>query len=511
MMRHVFSVFVVSVFVVLATASVAIAQSNRLMGYHSLRVDVGPVIGRVSLDGGLLQWKHLDPVSNQLAIYASATMPWTVAGSIVAVAPDKLIVSGYSPSSGVGYLSRVALSTVGAAGVITQIDSTSLPGIDPHQLYLSPVDLLLYVFDTVDRKIYGCPWAGWVPLAATGLLLDCAAVSPRPWDMRGGQEPGELATGAYLLTNKYDLIRGVHAKYHVQQQSGAWSISNVTETHDPIAEVGLSVRNRGSVAWDTGFEFRMTNGGLAELERLHDGVVVAATNGSATAGWQQFPLAAGVLDVGKAYRVRGLGYKVSDEFWPSFRAGYPSSIGGLVLRHGRFQQQRLVVGKSDFAVWGNIDWMPTQAPPGPVIPYFLAVRAAELNSNSITVLPNGQAVLAQFDAVMPGDFWTSAWNFPETLRLRVPLPIPDQPGLDGLPLLFQWGAFDPNGVLLVSDVFGGRVIASPSSASFAGGSGGGSGGASGGGQGAAAAWMQSCDHPPSNSRLKKAWKRMLRN
>jgi hypothetical protein len=494
----------------MAVASLA-CQSQRSLGYDVLRVELGPVTGDLVASGSSVTWKWID-ANGVPGTYATLAVPWDVAGDIVKVAVDKVLVSGRSSASGDGFVARLEL-VAGAGsslGAIVLVDFIVLPGVDPYEMHVSAPDAMLYIFDAWGRKVYGAPWFGWSPVVSPLMILDTNGLNPSPVSMRGGRLPGESPSGVYLETGELQLMRGMHAKYYLSGDGGVWTLVDQTEAVGSPTEVGITVRDAHAAPWQGPIALRMISGGNASVVRATDGVVVATALTTATSEWQSLLLPA-PLDVGHGYRVTASGYSPSAVFYPSFRLGLPWELPTLGMRRGEFYQSMLRVGSSRFAVRGNIDWLGGGAPQSEVVPYFLAIAAVEPGAESVVLLPNGQAMLAQFEAVLVGEYWIRPQPPPDTVRLRVEFPIPGDPELDGLPLLFQWAAFDGGGELLVSDVFGGRVLAAQSAAAGSP-QGGVSAGSSAPARSAvAAAWLGTCNDVEARKRLRKAWRKKLGN
>lgn len=447
---------------VLMAGSSALLGQARSDGLATLRVKTVGISSFFTLRGNVLSWSAID--ASYPLNYGSLAMPFDIPGAIVTPGDGQAICSGRDSVGGNGILARVQLSAGQAGGVMQVLDSVSVGAIDPELMELNRAEGVLYVMDTTASKVYVVDWPGWQPIGSLELAVDVSSLTPVLLNMRLARDPGESSDGVYLENGIEEFYRDIYKKVHLHKVSGSWVLDDVTPIRSAPQLPGISVRDPLLLSSDGPIQLACFAGGNFLVERASDGLPVMSGSLFPGGFWQTFSVPPGAFVAGEAYRVVGLGMAPTNLFRPTLRWGQAMVLGDYAMGRGYFRSPHMRVDNAEFSVWGRIDWAGLATPPVVDIPYFLTVAFEQNGVSPVTTLPGGQVVLSNPVGSLFGEDWTPPEAPPQYCQLTATLPIPDDSGLEGLGLLFQWVAFDAAGGVFVSDVFGGRVLPSGSSA-----------------------------------------------
>jgi hypothetical protein len=432
---------------------VAPAQDHGRVGctmlVHGLKLQVRQVARQTpAAEDHLLRVWRVSQDCLRDAPVAALSMPFEVPTVLREHAPGRLLVGGVT-RLGVGYLAEVEVAaTVTSVSLTLRSSAAQGPGVVFSHLALGS-EGNLYALEFDGPGIHAAPWSsGPLPVltqvasAPAGVLHLESAAAPLPGVLlRHGLE----VTGAsnfWLRPNSGGA------------SSGAWQMS-------PVA--GASIRFTGvGIEWPgyQAVDAPVLVSGPAGMATLHE-----VETGQAI-GWATIPGPGHVvpfaltqpMTVGFCYEP-SVGSVTGSTFWPTFRVGSNTSVDFHKMGLGEFDQAAFRAGNASFSVRSRVQRFDAYPDlPGPTLS-FLWAKLGEPGPGMTITLPGGEVILAQPDATFGPSPRDGAMVDMQNL-IGFPFPLDQAGSFVGQSILFQILHVLPTGNIVITDVFGGRLLPS---------------------------------------------------
>lgn len=488
-----------------AATSTATAQIDELVsldGPFSVGISVAGTVGVLQCsDDGDIVWRSDNPAHPDP--YASVALPFDVFLGMRSVGAGEIVVLGSDSAFAQHSLSLMTFGLDGQGNPGIQVFQTLAlaNGASSTDIVFNASENAIYLYDRSSSELLRIPRMPGQALTQPIVVADFSTYSPAPGDLVA-PGAGDPTTGAILVESHAGPAGA--GKWHVAQSGGSWQITDLTVSPPPglPATPGLAVKDQRLVSIDGPIEVLIPPGGTVLLIRVSDGVGVAGATLPPTPSWQQLPLPSGALDASTLYQLVATGFTPSSSFFAGFRYGFPDQGMNIEFDNGYLKYNALCVGNSDFRVFSKYKWTTPAVPAAPVYT-FLAATVGEPGPATLTTLPSGQVMLNTPEFVIPTTDPTPFQRQDNRELNQADLPIPNDTNLTGAAVLFQWGAVQPNGALVISDVFGGRIMANetaslttPSDTPQA--------------RRACRQWLNGCHCPQSKQRIHQAWGQRVR-
>lgn len=425
-------------------------------------------------DGSLLglEWTYIPRAAGQATVETWATLPFHQVGSIQRVADDTVLVSGFDASSNLGVLARVTRSIDPAHGPQVQIvETVTWSDLRPYRVVWNPTDGLLYVGDA---DTHGFQFAGWggpgnplppslipVPWAEGSGPYSEASYWQRIWVKSG--EPGFRLQHTDVLPQawaRYDLAVGAfvvdYGPARLSQDLPTWNVSDAsTVSSGAVGKYpdGSTVQGPSSIGI----------AGPAGAGSILDRDATAIAQFTLARDWEHEAVPVPSMfnsRPGALYTIHSSDPGVADlDIRPTVRLGAANQAGDFWFWSNDADPRNATVGNADYAVFAVLRSTRSGGPDQPTIAspsVLFAFRNADGTDPIVDVA--GRTVLDFVAAVQrpvpidpPGLFF----------RARHPIPIPDDPALDGTVLLVQWMLANSDGSVSLSDITGTAVRVPP--------------------------------------------------
>ena len=393
------------------------------------------------------------------------TMPFDVPTALLVVGNDNFLVCGRNRATNTGFLCRVTLT---AGPLMSLADVVALtPGVTYSQLAQNTTEGMLYGLRYEDPVVDAGTWSLASPLpvmtATTSIataitttgIVDVGEVVPARFQ-------GLSSTGVVLASSYPNSP--AESRLWLRQESTGWAVTTFTPTNALTTINTCATEYPGFQDNDGPVLFR-GRAGFAQLMDTESGVIVGSA--SVTQDWQITPYSLlQPLAVGRSYRPLGVNCTGAD-FWPTFRAGGNTELSGHKMGLGEFAQRDFFAGNPDFALWARVRHAPNVVDmPGHSLS-FMWVKLGEPTPANLVVMPGGEVLIADPDATLgPSPYdapMVEGQNF-----VHFPLSLVGTEQFVGQAVIFQFFYFLPNGQIIISDVFGGRLMAPLATAAWAG-------------------------------------------
>jgi hypothetical protein len=373
-------------------------------------------------------------------------------GAGVFLVTGLVVDSGQSPEVALGTRAYVVTLDAPQAAIVTQ-QTEFFAGADLASLLSNQGEQLVYAYDRMQQAIRVTPFAAaanltgapWVTVLDSGALPHLRAGSFH------GFAPSPGGDGV-MLENRFAANPGDVWGWHVAYVGGAWvATPQVLPSGDPEWAFAHHLQNaRGptvSVVGDGGVALAVAGGS--------DVVAGVATAGQVL----ELPLPASGLTPGGAYFLRRLSGSWRESAPLTINSMWGSASVGNAVRFQRDLLRGLHIGNQGFAVSGRLQWVDAVHPPTATRDVYLLIAAWAPGSEAITVDPATQVASMESVLGIVGPITTSIPSGSDG-HVYLPIPAPDDPGLAGLHITFQW-AVDDGTVIAWSEVFGSLLFPAP--------------------------------------------------
>lgn len=441
--------------------------------HAQLAPDHGRVGARVTLSGTGYQLRQIgkgvpSPTDTQLRLWsmsldvlasppvATLQMPFDVPTALLAVGNNNFLLCGLNRATSASFLCRVALQT---GPQLVLLETVALdPGVTYSQLMSNSVDGMLYGLRYAEPIVDAGAWslAGPLPsMSATTSLGGAIAAAGvvTVGEMFPARFQG-LPSGGVVLASSFP-DSPAETRLWLRQQGTGWTVTTFSPTN-ALATINTCATDYPMFQDNDGPVFFRGRSGFVQLMDTSSGAIVGTT--SVSQDWQPTPYTLlQPLTVGRAYRPLGVNCTGTD-FWPTFRAGFHTEAAGHQIGLGEFSQREFVVGNTDFAVWSRVRHAPDVCDMLGPSQSFLWVKLGEPTSANLWVMPGGEVILANPDATYgPGPY--DAPMVEGQNLVHFPLSLAGTEPFVGQPVIFQFVYFLPSGQVIISDVFGGKLMA----------------------------------------------------
>lgn len=393
----------------------------------------------------VLQWlDRQDPPQ----VLAQKTLPFHRVGCLERIdrTSDRFLISGlefvqWTPVVVRGVLCKVQLSSSPAG--IQILETKTYPTVDPAVVRWNEAESRIYAADPRNKTLLAASWTGWsapLPDAFTTVATKATVAQlANTWGYRLAAAPE--AGGAYFHNGT-----DTSTVHWIREVAGAWQASTVENTND------LLVRHPVWVSLADSLEARLpaVSGGSWSIVRSIDGAVVASGQGPVEEWFAITPPADFSTYPGLEYALTApSGAPTPYRFFlrPTVRYGSPVGATGFSL--GRVSMPLVCqVGDDGYAHGVDVD---TTIGTGTVqASLWVATRGP--NGDPVTIQGN----TAVLDPQATIDFSFDLATFGSTVGLRY--PIPDDPTLEGVVLLWQYVFVLPNSEVAFTEVFGTGIV-----------------------------------------------------
>lgn len=385
-----------------------------------------------------------NPVTGQLPFDVARDGQHLVGTLILAAGVDSASGTGKACiGGGNGYASGARTVEFPASGVVNWGAT-----IEPESIYWSIPESRLYVLDSRNKKIHYAPWSGVaesIPSAsAFSLAADLSGIAAsalpgdlhRPFNGYGiGVSLGEPGMGG--------------AEYVVWHDGQAWNIEEI-EIQPTVLPPKWCVYSPESCGPD--FPLYVSGAvGPFQLVDHQSGLAVYSGSSASAESWTEIP--SGLLVPGDYYRVVGARALDSVVLTPLKRftgvsLGNPTP-DGFSMSRGFLPYEGAQIGFADFWVSGSLYDHRSTPKVAATLSVSLMVGTIEAGTttvNGVEWMANPITVLGPISVTIDADR--------ADVRSGFPLPIPNDPGLEGGSISFQFVGVTPQNHFVLSDVFG---------------------------------------------------------
>lgn len=408
----------------------------------------------------LTWYRDNPPPANLVDPEDSILLPFDAVGSFHphAAVADSYLLSGVDRASTTGKISLVRMLYEPQRHL--EIAATrELPGVDPWRITWSPVDQALYVVDGLGGRLLRAPWTGQLPLPTSFVsVVDSASLPDLSYIDHGGAAWGFGSRAGGGVT-----FGGQKITFDITYQGNQWTVT--PQTFYQFLQTTQQERYRVRSQDLTNAEGPITMQGPTgtfELVELESGTVRGTGSIAAAGEWFAFqpPTA---LRPGVAHFIRGgTPQQQSETFWPLARYGQPGVNGGLLLGRGIAKLGYHRVGNALFSVGTDLRVLM----PAPSFQF-----TAQTWLWVAVTFPQQPPPIVQIgdDTVLIAGATLGPYPIPlsssETVGvIGVPLPIPDESGLEGCRVYGQFASVAPGDATVLSDVFAVEILGAAGSA-----------------------------------------------
>jgi hypothetical protein len=409
----------------------------------------------------------------------SQALPFNYLGHVMALSNERLLVTGWDAAGAEGRAVVLRLVEGPTSLAVLTEQNVSIGSVDAVSVAFNRHEGRLYVLDYRTSRVLSAAWNGAGPLPAAGAFQFCFDEALVPGLARPGYvtlEGADLGeTEVPVIPNQAQQL-SVHAHdgviVHVPEE---WPSRAANTTGQWMQYPGeYLVRHPGSTyiaAVDSRFggyapiTIRKSGpgNGAFNLRNLDTGAILASgqlPSDGATLSLGPFPEFNATP--GTWYSIETPGDEVvGSHYFSTVRYGVPTGQAGFELSHGGFVMDHSgpSVGSEYFGVTlGLLER--TLIENQPIVGALWIGFRAPNGADPVTV-QGGRAQLypsLELPFVIGGNGYAPA-------DIGHQIPIPNDPGLDGLVVLFQYAFLLPSGQIEVSDVFGMRVLGGASNSS----------------------------------------------
>jgi hypothetical protein len=457
-----FELSLVSVALAFVSAGQTYAQGRTKGGYLTFiewSAAPGHITQVASSNNGGVAPSQLSMTSYANSSTGYFTMPFDVPGDCIELGGGEFLASGKNANNSNGYLVRFHL--IPGSPMAAVIDETVVrPGMDPDDLAWDSGSLRLTFLDSHAQTVHSATWSGALPASFATIWSFTSPLDP-VMQVRGPE--AQENPGVYCLLLDQDTgptYSGSRAVRLYEISPGVWGTMDVSNPQPTnFVPGGWSIREALAVPEQGTVELRneVTTDFLIFDEIAQSAVFFGQLQ--SVGQWESvtFP----ILAVGGRYSIMELGGIKSRVFSPSFRLGAPSNSGNYAMRKGRINPLNLVVGNDNFAVGGGVFWESLNiAAPNDVAAMWVWAAVEEPGPQAVVTVPTGEVILANPLVAIPYEI-ALAPDAVFGLQPVVGFPMSNDPGIATSPILFQWICFLGDGSIVVSDVFGSRVLPAP--------------------------------------------------
>jgi hypothetical protein len=400
------------------------------------------------------------------------TMPYDEPKAAYKMGPGTFLVSGRDTANDIAYLCHVSMDTSSAPAQLVLLNAAPQPLSACHAIAYNSTEQVVYALDILTQAVVAAPWVEASPLpllissvdlsvlaaGATGALgFGATELSPAVDWANNTEVPGVFASAP--------LGAPVQSYFWVGQVGG-----NLSASHESLsASSGAAVGVLDEMYLAEGAQpIVRAPSGQVDIVNLTSGLVVGTASVS-TAYDPTTVTMTSPLEAGVEYRPM-FGGVLGAAFWPTMRVGIGSDNGTYAVERGLLYQRDMYAGHAEFQVYGrisNIGQAPASTQP---FASFLWAKAAEPTGSNVVTLPSGHVLINNPHLTLgPGSYDGSIVGNTKSLAFNVDLTGTES--AVGQPLIYQFVVILPDASVLVSDVFGGRLLPALQQAAFAGGGG----------------------------------------
>lgn len=469
--------------------------------------------GWVRTDGSTLVWT-LAPSGSQYGP-VTATLPFTHPGSIAQLGDNHFLVSGLNidhsaspPTASGGALVLVELMS--GPRSISIVATQPLVGRDFERMYYSQDEHMLYAYDSMQEQLVVGPVGAQPEIPPVFVVIDSASASN--YLSRNALidlSPTDSGVGVVVRRNGRPRSEHIFGTEYSYVGTG-WSASPLV---DGGAASGWRIWSQYENALAPTIAVGGAQGGFA-LALVGGGDVASATSLDPSVK-VDVPLTPGIMVPGGSYYVRSLQSGVEDSPRQVVNSVWGNRIdtGSLTLQ--RDLTRGLYVGNAEFAVSARAMWVDAAVETVAVRNCFLVIGLYVPGVLGVTVDPVTGLAAIQGILGIVGPIPVEVRGTGQG-HIVVPLPIPPDPGLEGLHLVLQWAA-DDQGELVWTEAYGSLIFPAPvttaavttMAAIQAGGASAGQGSGIGTMRSRAESWIKSLPHAAWNQEKRefiKRWK-----
>ncbi|HLQ36440.1 MAG TPA: hypothetical protein VK348_01465 [Planctomycetota bacterium] len=420
----------------------------------------GPEHGYVHVDPGdhTLKWVV---VRDGGPAAARITLPVDFAGAATYLGEHVFVVSGLHLDHATprnilgGVLMLIRLDP--ATNQIALVQQQSYPGIDPYQLCHNAAESILYLFDYQGERVLFLPLDKSKPILVPGeSALPVVAVTKAQVPLLERWRSRTLAPrdgSGFMIGSTRPLVDTI-SRYEVFFSGTGWAVL-------PVARQDIGAHWDIRDPWLNAHGTFSTTGATGPFELWLVGDATPTLTGMATSDpFLVHAPALGLIPGGSYYLatrdgVPGSTIHVCNGIW-----GAPLPGPRIALQHDTVDDLR--IANDRFVVTARILWLDATNEATSAFQTCLWAGIRDPSRPAVIEDGQGHAVLANVQH--------ASRRTPTTLDGRngghmiVGLPVPDDPTLEGVELLFQWAAFDGDEVL-VSEVHSSLIF--PKAATFA--------------------------------------------
>jgi hypothetical protein len=384
-------------------------------------------------------------------------MPFIRAGGIAPIDqgnPSRFLVSGWGAVD--GHLAVVQL-TDQPQPTISTLQAVTIGSSYPIRVCWT--DQTIFLVDAIGQKIVSAPWDGVSPLPtsftdvidkselytlAMGSIVDLAPAAP----------------DGVLVTSRFGGFGGLRVYWN----GSAWATEDVTGL--PAGPVQFGPKGNFIALPSTGP--LIIQGPVGAFSIIDDSTGTTVGSGVSTSDWEEVTVTfASELTPGQLHRITSPGIP-SNYFTPTVRHGTPKVVSAFGVTPGLAPSARL--GNLGFGVatrFPRADSNSYEVLQGSL---WIAVRDSSGNDSVVPAPPVPPGATAFLVPAASIEFLVEYQIGDETFPYGIGIPLPNDPILEGLVLLFQFVAIVPGGLdFVISDVFGVTVLSAGSGGDASGG------------------------------------------